>query len=63
MSVMAVLELLANDGTRVVIRDNDFHILATGFKFSWDVKRYYFDTVDSFTWQNDGNLFIDIDGI
>ena len=63
MNVFALLALFANDGTRVVIRDNDFHILATGFKFYWDVMRYYFDTVDSFKLQNDGNLFIEIVGL
>ena len=63
MNVFKVLELLANYLTLVVIRDNCFHILAKGFRSSVDIQCYLFDAVISFTWQDDGTLFIDIDGI
>lgn len=61
MTVFSVLELLANYLTLVVIRDNCFHILAKGFRSSVDIERYLFDTVTSFTWQDDNTLFIDIE--
>lgn len=61
MTVFSVLELLASYLTRVVIRDNDFHVLATGFRSSVDIECYLLYAVTSFTWQDDNTLFIDIE--
>ena len=51
---------LINDNTEVWIRDNDLHVLAHG---NWDqdnVLRYLDNEVESFTWQDDNNFYIDI---
>ena len=51
---------LINDNTEVWIRDNDLHVLAHGNWYQDNVLRYLDNEVESFTWQDDNNFYIDI---
>ena len=51
---------LINDNTEVWIRDNDLHVLAHGNWYQDNVLRYLYNEVESFTWQDDNNFYIDI---
>ena len=51
---------LINDDTEVYIRDTDSHVLAHGNWYQDNVLRYLDNEVESFTWQDDNNFYIDI---
>lgn len=61
MTVEKVFEiLLLDDRTAVYIRDGDFHLLALGRWFESHVMSYSNFEVESFTWQDDNEVYIDV---
>lgn len=58
--IFAMRPRILHDGTTVVIRDRDLHCVAEGKWFSTAVLSCFDFEVKSFTWQNDGKLFIDL---
>lgn len=61
---MTLSEILANeiinDGTEVFIRDQDCHVLAHGNWHQDNVLDYVNREVESFTWQDDNKVFINV---
>jgi hypothetical protein len=51
---------LIKDDTEIWVRDADLHILAHGNWFQDDVLKYTNCEVESFTWQDDNNFYIDV---
>lgn len=61
MTLARMLEKdLINDSTEVFIRDTDCHVLARGNWFQDNVLDYMNRAVESFTWQDDNKVFIDV---
>ena len=54
-----VLNLVSTEET-VTIRDQNFKVLVCGSKREEKFKEFWYTEVESFTWQNDGMLYIDI---
>ena len=51
---------LINDSTEIWIRDSNMHILAHGNWYQDNILEYTHCEVESFTWQDDNKVFIDI---
>lgn len=51
---------LIDDNTEVYIRDSYFNVLAHGNWYEDNVIRYHNNKVESFTWEDDNNFYIDI---
>lgn len=51
---------LINDDTEIFIRNNDFNVLAHGNWYQDNVLNYMHHEVESFTWQDDNKLYIDV---
>ncbi len=51
---------LINDNTEVWVRDPDLHLLAHGNWYQADVLEYLDHELECFTWQDDGNFYIDL---
>lgn len=61
MTLSRMLEKdLVNDNTEVFIRDTDCHVLVRGSWFQDNVLIYMNRAVESFTWQEDNKVFIDL---
>ncbi len=61
MTLSRILEKdLINDNTEVFIRDQDCHVLAHGSWYQDNVLNYVNRGVESFTWQDDNKIFIDV---
>ena len=61
MTVGKIFEMgLARDNTEVFIRDGEFHVLAHGNWFQDHILEYKDYMVESFTWQDDEMLYIDV---
>jgi len=61
MTAGKIFELgIAGDSMRVFIRDSESHVLACGSWFQDHVLEYKDYEVESFTWQDDGMLYIDV---
>lgn len=61
MTLARMLEKdLINDSMEVFIRDTDCHVLARGNWFQDNVLDYMNRAVESFTWQEDNKVFIDV---
>ena len=61
MTLARMLEKdIVNDSTEVLIRDTDFHVLARRSWFQDNVLDYMNRAVESFTWQEDNKVFIDV---
>ena len=52
---------LINDDTELVIRDNDFSVLAHGNGYQDNVLDFLDAKIESFTWQDDNKIYIDIE--
>lgn len=62
MTVQQIIEMgLVNDMTKVFIR-KDCTFMAHGNWYQDNVLEYVDREVKSFTWQNDGKFYIDIEG-
>lgn len=51
---------LIGDNTEVFIRDTGFHVLAHGNWYQDNVLEYAHHEVESFTWQDDNKIYIDL---
>lgn len=51
---------LINDDTEIFIRDNDFNVLAHGNWYQDNVLDFLDAKIESFTWQDDDKIYIDI---
>lgn len=51
---------LIGDNTEVFIRDTGFHVLAHGNWYQDNVLEYTHHEVESFTWQDDEKIYIDL---
>ena len=61
MTAKKILELgLIDDGTEILIRDEDSRVLAHGNWYQDNVLEYMHREIESFTWQDDNKRFIDI---
>ena len=62
MTLGKIYELgLINDNTEVWVRQGDgFHVLAHGNWYQDDVLNYMHTELESFTWQDDNNFYIDV---
>ena len=49
-----------NDDTEVWIRDPDLHVLAHGDWYQDNILEYLDHELESFTWQDDDNFYIDV---
>ena len=52
---------LINDDTELFIRDNDFSVLAQGNGYQDNVLDFLDAKIESFTWQDDNKIYIDIE--
>lgn len=60
MTLRKILELgLIKDNTELWIRD-DLHVLAHGNWYQDNILEYMNREVESFTWQDDNNFYIDV---
>lgn len=61
MNLSKIIELgLVNDRTEIWCRDRDMYVLAHGNWYQDNVLEYGHREVESFTWQDDDKLFIDL---
>lgn len=61
MTISKIFEVgLINDDTEVWIRDSEFHVLARGNGYQDNVLNYLPSEVESFTWQDDNKIYIDV---
>lgn len=61
MTVKKIFDVgLVNDSTEIFIRDEGFHVLAHGNWYQDDVLEYLDHGVESFTWQDDNKIYIDV---
>lgn len=51
---------LINDDTELVIRNNDFNVLAYGNWYQDNVLDFLDHVIESFTWQDDDKIYIDV---
>jgi hypothetical protein len=51
---------LINDDTEIFIRNNDFNVLAHGNWYQDNVLDFLNAKIESFTWQDDDKIYIDI---
>ncbi len=52
---------LVKDNTEIFIRDEDFKVLAHGNWYLDNVLNYMHHEVESFTWQDDNKVYIDVE--
>ena len=61
MTLNKILMLgLINDDTKVWIRDTNMRVLAGGNWYQDNVLDYMHHEVESFTWQDDNNFYVDL---
>ena len=61
MTVNQILKIgLINDNTKVIIRDGQFQILSHGNWYQDEVLNFADYQVESFTWQDDNKVYIDV---
>lgn len=61
MNLSKIIELgLVNDRTEIWCRDRDMYVLAHGNRYQDNVLQCMHRGVESFTWQDDDTLFIDL---
>lgn len=51
---------LINDETEIYVRDGIFHVLAHGNWYEDNVLNYNHNKIESFEWQDDNTIFIDV---
>ena len=51
---------LINDDTELFIRDNDFNVLTHGNWYQDNVLDFLDHVIESFTWQDDNKIYIDV---
>ncbi len=51
---------LINSDTEIIIRDQDSHVVAQGNWCQDNILGYAYADIESFTWQDDNKLFIDL---
>lgn len=51
---------LINDHTEIWIRDSEFQVLTHGNWYQDNVLDYAHCEIESFTWQNDNHIYIDL---
>lgn len=51
---------LIGDNTEVFIRNKSFHVLAHGNWYQDNILEYVHREVESFTWQDDEKIYIDL---
>lgn len=51
---------LVEDDTEIVIRDSDFGLITRGNWYQDNVLDHMKDELESFTWQDDNKLYIDV---
>lgn len=51
---------LINDHTEIWIRDSEFQVLTHGNWYQDNVLDYAHCEIESFTWQNDNHIYIDV---
>ncbi len=61
MTLKKIQELgLINDNTVVWVRESDLHILTSGNCYQDNILEYTGRELESFTWQDDNNFYIDL---
>ena len=61
MTLRKIFDLgLVNDDTEVWIRYPDLHFLAHGDWYQDNILEYLDHELESFTWQDDNNFYIDV---
>lgn len=61
MTVSKIFELsLVNDNTSIWVRDKEFHVLGHGNWYQDNILEYEDREVESFTWQDDNQFYIDL---
>lgn len=61
MTLSQILELdIIEDDTMVYIRDENMNVLAHGNWYQDNILNYLNCGVESFTWQDDGNFYINL---
>lgn len=61
MTISKIYEMkLINDDTEIMVRDSEFHVLAQGNWYQDNVLDYRNSELESFTWQDDNKIFIDL---
>lgn len=51
---------LIQQDTQVWVRDSELHLLTHGNWYQDNILEYMNRELESFTWQNDGNIYIDV---
>ena len=61
MTLDLILKMgLIKNNTEIIIRDKDSHVVAQGNWYQDDILDYAYADIESFTWQDDNKLFIDL---
>lgn len=61
MALDLILKMgLIKSDTEIIIRDKDFHVVAQGNWYQYCILGYAYADIESFTWQDDNKLFIDL---
>lgn len=61
MALDLILKMnLIKNNTEIIIRDQDSHVVAQGNWYQDDILDYAYADIESFTWQDDNKLFIDL---
>lgn len=60
MTVEKIVLMLAGDNTVLYIRDQDFNLITSGNWYQDNVLEYVHCEVESFTWQDDEKIYIDL---
>ncbi len=60
MTVKKIISALAGDNTILYIRNKDFGLATSGNWYQDHVLNYMDHEVESFTWQDDDKIYIDI---
>lgn len=60
MTIEKIILMLAGDSTVLYIRNQDFGLITSGNWYQDNVLEYVHHEVESFTWQDDDKIYIDV---
>lgn len=60
MTVEKIILMLAGDNTILYIRNQNFELITSGNWYQNNVLNYMYHEVESFTWQDDEKIYIDL---
>lgn len=61
MTISKIYEMkLINDDTEIMVRDSEFHVITQGNWYQDNILDYRNSEIESFTWQDNNKIFIDL---